>query len=296
MEAEQLKSSSQRWMNAALAAFAEGTESYDFAVHHAGVAAEHLLKAYLAQLHPALIVDGRHFDSLLHATGLASHAAPLTKVKTIGLGEAHERAHRLLRGKITIDKKALEPLADARNGVAHSAIHDSTQAEAVFTICLRLIDPVLEELKVEPAAYWGPYLVLHDKLIDEQVKAERVLIESKLVRARAVFQQRFGHLSSKEQEIVLAAITSQSPRVTMEQEFEKPCPACGSQGWVVGDTSWGEVDEHPVWVVTPHIFTCNACDLEVVGEQLSHLGDLAEEFELDPADYWEPDEDLLRGR
>ncbi|MER5699600.1 hypothetical protein ABT255_60515 [Streptomyces mirabilis] len=47
--------------------------------------------------------------------------------------------------------------------------------------------------------------------------------------------------------------------------------------------------------MTPHIFTCSACDLEVEGEQLLHLGDLAEEFHLDPADYWEPDEDWHRG-
>jgi hypothetical protein len=283
-------------MNAALAAFVEGPESYDFAVHHAGIAAEHLLKAYLAQFHPALIFDGRHFDSLLHATGLGSHAAPLTKIKTIGLAEAHERVLKLLRRKIPIDKKGLEPLTDARNGVAHSAIHDATQAESVFTICLRLIDPVLEELKIAPDDYWGTYLVLHDKLIDEQVKAERVLLEGKLVKARAVFEQRFGHLSDKEREVVLAAITSQGPRITMEQDQEKPCPACGSQGWVVGDTSWGEVDDHVVWVFTPHIFTCTACDLEAEGEQLSHLGDLADEIALDPAEYWEPDEDLLRGR
>jgi hypothetical protein len=45
MLADQLKTSSKRWMTAALAAFSEGPESYDFAVHHAGIAAEHLLKA-----------------------------------------------------------------------------------------------------------------------------------------------------------------------------------------------------------------------------------------------------------
>ncbi|MFF2132433.1 hypothetical protein ACFVW1_45285 [Streptomyces olivochromogenes] len=197
MDAEQLKGSSHRWMNAALATFAEGPESYDFAVHHAGVATEHLLKAYLAGIHPALIVDGRHFDSLLHVTGLGSHARPLTKVKTIGLVDAHERVLKLLPRKIPIDKKALEPLADARNGVAHSAIHDSAQAEAVFTVCLRLVDPVLEELKVDPNSYWGPYLVLHEKRVDEQVRQERVAAEALLVKARSLFDQRFRHMSRR---------------------------------------------------------------------------------------------------
>ncbi|MFF9409901.1 hypothetical protein ACF1B0_30910 [Streptomyces anandii] len=301
MDSEQLKSSSQKWMNAALAAFVEGTESYDFAVHHAGVATEHLLKAYLAGIHPALIVDGRHFDSLLHATGLGSHAAPLTKVKTIGLAEAHERVLRLLPRKIPIDKKALEPLADARNGVAHSAIHDAAQAEAVFTVCLRLVDPVLEELKVDPNGYWGPYRVLHDKLVDEQVRQERVAAEALLVKARSLFEQRFGHMSRKERDVVLAAITSQ-PLITMSREAPKQCPACGSQGWVAGLVNvQGIAGQEGVYLV-PYGFHCAACDLEVSSKLLFHLGDLDEDVLLDddPYDYVGDgppvDEDVYRGR
>jgi hypothetical protein len=301
MESEQLKSSSQRWMNAALAAFAEGPESYDFAVHHAGVATEHLLKAYLAGIHPALIVDGRHFDSLLHATGLGSHAAPLTKVKTIGLADAHERVLKLLPRKIAIDKKALEPLADARNGVAHSAIHDSTQAEAVFTICLRLADPILEELKVDPVSYWGPYRVLHDKLVDEQVRQERVAAEALLVKARSLFEQRFGHMPHRERDVVLATITSK-PMIMMSREAPKTCPACGAQGWVAGEVNVQGVAGQEVVYLIPYGFHCSACDLEVDSKLLPHLGDLDEDITLDddPYDYLgdEPpvDEDIYRGR
>ncbi|MGW5419762.1 hypothetical protein [Streptomyces sp. NPDC003943] len=302
MDSEQLKRSSQRWMSAALAAFVEGPEGYDFAVHHAGIATEHLLKAYLAGIHPALIVDGRHFDSLLHATGLGSHAGPLAKVKTIGLAEAHERVLKLLPKKISIDKKALEPLADARNGVAHSAIHDATQAEAVFTICLRLVDPVLEELKIDPNGYWGPYLVLHHKLVDEQVRKERVAAEALLVKARAMFEQRFGHMSRKERDVVLGAITSQ-PLLTMSREAPKQCPACGSQGWVAGEVN--RYADHTglesVYLV-PYGFHCAACDLEVGSKLLIHLGDLNEDLLLDddPYDYIDDeqpvDEDIIRGR
>ncbi|MFD4395553.1 hypothetical protein [Kitasatospora sp. NPDC058478] len=289
MNAEQLKRSSQRWMDAALAAFVEGPDSYDFAVHHAGVATEHLLKAYLVGLHPALIVDGRHFDSLLHATGLGAHAAPLTKVRTIGLAEAHERVLRLLPRKIPIDRKALEPLADARNGVAHSAIHDSTQAEAVFTICLRLVDPVLEELKIAPTGYWGPYLVLHDKLVDEQVRQERVAAEALLVKARAVFEQRFGHMSRKERDVVLAAITRQ-PMLTAVREEPRECPACGSQGWAAGGVgivrSLGDVGDAPQELYfEPYGFHCAACDLEVGSSLLGHLGDLDQIIFLDDDAY-----------
>ncbi|KNE82407.1 hypothetical protein ADZ36_11210 [Streptomyces fradiae] len=295
-------------MNAALAAFVEGPESHDFAVHHAGVATEHLLKAYLAGMHPALIVDGRHFDSLLHATGLGSHAGPLAKVKTIGLVDAYVRVAKLLPGKIPISKEDLEPLADARNGVAHSAIHDSGRSGAVFTTCLRLVDPVLEELKVDPNSYWGPYLGLHDKLVDEQVRQERVAVESLLVKARSLFEQRFGHMSPTEREVVLAAITSK-PMITMSREAPVKCPSCGSQGWMAGEVEaiyvyeGGQSTVSPGEVLLdPHRFHCAACDLDVGVNLLVHLGDLPRGIFLDADPHYyindEPsvDEDIYRGR
>ncbi|MCF2132218.1 hypothetical protein L1I79_38270 [Strepomyces sp. STD 3.1] len=229
-------------------------------------------------MHPALIVDGKHFDSLLHATGLGSHAGPLTKVKTIGLVDAYLRVDKLLPKKIPISRVDLEPLADARNGVAHSAIHDSTQAEAVFTVCLRLVDPVLEELKVDPNSYWGPYLLLHDKLVDEQVRRERVAAEALLIKARSLFEQRFGHMSRKERDVVLAAITSK-PLVTMSRETPMECPACGSQGWVAGEVDTVHLYEDGGVTISqeevflhPHRFHCAACDLDVGTKLLSHVG------------------------
>ncbi len=238
-------------------------------------------------MHPALIVDGRHFDSLLHATGLGSHAGPLTKVKTIGLVDAYLRVVKLLPRKIPISKEDLEPLADARNGVAHSAIHDSAKSAAVFTACLRLVDPVLEELKVDPNSYWGPYLALHDKLVDEQVRQERVAAEALLVKARSLFKERFGHISPKERDVVLAAITSK-PMITMGREAPVECPACGSQGWMAGEVEAihvhknGQVtiDTKEVFL-SPHGFHCAACDLEVGTKLLVHFSDLPAGIFLD---------------
>lgn len=300
MHAEKLKLSSQRWMTAALTAFAQGADSHDFAVHHAGIAAEHLLKAYLSSLHPALIVEAKDFDSLLHATGHGTHAsAPASRAKTIGLVEAHARVHKILRKQIPVDQRALLPVANARNGVAHSGLHDIAEVQTVFTTCLRLIDPLLTELEIDPEVYWGSYVSLHDRLIEEQVKAVRIQLEGKLARARTLFAQRYGHLAAKEREIVLATITRQSPRY-MEHDEERPCPACGSKGWLMGDTHIDETNE-PVVVFTPYVFACSACDLDVENEELWELGDFAEEVVLDVTVdefyvNWEPDEDLYRDR
>lgn len=186
--AERLKTSSMRWMAAALAAFTKGPEHYDFAVHHAGISAEHLLKAYLASLHPALMVEAKDFNSLLYATGQAAHASvPPSQMKTIGLVEAHARVLKILRKQMPIDQRALLPLANARNGVAHNGLHAFAEVQTVFTTCLRLVDPLLTELKIDPVIYWGPYRPLHDRLIEERAAAARIRLESKLVKARADF-------------------------------------------------------------------------------------------------------------
>jgi hypothetical protein len=288
MDVERLKDSSQRWMTAALDAFSRGPDSYDFAVHHAGIATEHLLKAYLSSLHPALIMEGKDFDSLLHATGHGDHASvPLSRIKTIGLVDAHSRTYRLLRGKIPINQQAFTPLANARNGVAHVSLHEEAEVQTILTICLRLADPVLEELKIDPDAYWGPYRALHDRLIEEQVRQTRIDVETMLVKARSIFQQRFGHLSESERKVVLATITTHSP-IGMDREVPRKCPACDSQGWLAGEVGVGS---EGVYLVT-HVFACSACDLVVEGEMLWHLGDMAGDVPLDddPTEYYDDEE------
>lgn len=300
MDLEQLKASSQRWMAAALTAFAQGPDTYDFAVHHAGIAVEHLLKAYLVSLHPALIVDGRDFDSLLHATGHGAHASkPATRARTIGLMDAHTRVHAVLRARIPIDKRALEPVAEARNGVAHSGTHDAADVQTVFTTCLRLIDPLLTELQIDPATYWGRYTRLHDRLIEERAKATRIQLEGKLAKARATFEQRYEHLSPKERELVLTSATRR-PTSYMEREEERACPVCASTGWLIGDT-YVDRTNGAVVVFVPYIFQCTACDLEIENEEFWEMGDLGDEVILDdpPEDVyadWEPDEDFYSGR
>ncbi|MEY2233531.1 hypothetical protein [Streptomyces sp. BF23-19] len=299
MESEQLKVSSQRWMSGALAAFSQGPESYDFAVHHAGVAAEHLLKAYLANLHPALIAEGQDFNSLLHATGHGTLAsADLSRAKTIGVVEAHKRVHGLLRKQLPIDAKTFLPVAVARNGVAHVGIHDVAEVQTVFTTCLRVIDPLLSELQIDPKTYWGDDKQLHDMLIAKHVEEALIGLESKLVKARAVFAQRYGHLSPKEREVVLATITQPQPSPAHGEHVEQAlCPACGSRGGLVGETHALSSDEGVYFA--PYAFNCSACGLALDGDQ--ELGDLAEEVPIDMTfdEYyadWEPDEDWLRDR
>ncbi|MGW4077940.1 HEPN domain-containing protein [Streptomyces asiaticus] len=293
MDTTHFRDSARRWIHAALDAFSNG--SHAFAVHHAGVAAEHLLKAYLASLHPALIVEGKDFDALLHATGHGAQASiPLSRIKTIGLAEAHFRAYKLLRGRLLVGQRDLIPLANARNGVAHSGIHDFTEVRTVITTCLRLIDALLHELEIHPGGFWGRFTELHNNLMDEQAKEARIELESALAKARANFERSFGHLRSKHRARVLATITRRPPGY-LEHDVPADCPACGSQGWLGGDIHVDASDPaFPSVVFVPYLFDCLACGLDIEGEPFRELSDLSAEIDLEkrPEDFYHSGKEL----
>ncbi|MFG2159774.1 hypothetical protein [Streptomyces olivaceus] len=295
MDAERLAGSSRKWMTAAFAAFSDGPSSEDMAVHHAGVATEHLLKAFLVSLHPTLIVDAKDFNSMLYATG---HGALLqvrgAQVKTIQLGEAYDRVQKILKGKIP-PKPKVWPLADARNGVAHCGYHDRAEVNVVFTDCITVIDQLLVELAIGPD-YWGDYKALHDKLLGEGVEAARVRLEGKLARARRVFEERYGHIDEKDRELVLTTVARvTTPGFIGEYSAPAACPACSSQGLLMGHSSVDE--ERWAVVLTPHIFRCFVCDLRLELAELDLLvvplgGDV--DLDASPEDFYsefEPDED-----
>jgi hypothetical protein len=93
--AAQLGESAPRFARDALAALSSG-DNVGFALY-AATSLEHLLKSFLASRHPALIVEAKNFDSLLHACGQDAIAnTPRDKVKTISAAESLDRAARLL--------------------------------------------------------------------------------------------------------------------------------------------------------------------------------------------------------
>ncbi|MER5570330.1 hypothetical protein ABT083_29620 [Streptomyces goshikiensis] len=156
----------------------------------------------------------------------------------------------------------------------------------------------LSALQIDPKTYWGDYGQLHDMLIAKHIEEALIDLESKLVKARAIFAQRYGHLSPKEREVVLATITRPQPSPTHGEHVEKAlCPACGSRAGLIGETHVLAGDEFVTFA--PYAFACSACSLDLDGDD--ELGDLAEEGPIDmPIDEyyadWEPDEDMYRDR
>lgn len=240
MDATRLQASSQRWMTTGLAAFSEGDHSFDFAVHHLGVALEHLLKAYLASLHPALVTEASDFDSLLHATGHGNRARPpSTRTKTIGLALAFNRVKKLLPRQITVTDSEFEPVLAARNGVAHAAHFDPDEVRAVLTTCVRIADPTLAELGASPEQYWGDYLQLRDQLVDEHATELRVIVAVKMAKAKAVYLRRINGLASEQRRRLVAEVCAANPYSSDDDE-RMSCPVCEGYGRLHGiaDIAW----------------------------------------------------------
>jgi hypothetical protein len=176
MDKTSLVASAQRQMSRAMSAWC--TSDNDMAVLHAGIGTEHLLKALLAARHPSLLVDGRDFNSLLHAAGQSTYAAsPGTKVKTIGALDAFKRAAALIT--MPIKERDLDPLLTARNGVAHLGAHDDAVTHDALAVAVTVADAALADLQEDIPAFWGPWadtrLDLEEMQRDAQIAAEQAL-------------------------------------------------------------------------------------------------------------------------
>jgi hypothetical protein len=288
-------------MQSALEAFGRG-ESLDFAVHHSGVALEHLLKAYLCSLHPALAIDAHHLQSLLHALNLADRSTiHESRAKTIGLAEAFTRTRDLLPGKITVTKDEFEPVLAARNGIAHAGVHDPNQERLVVTTCIRIATPVLDELDQTPTGYWGHYCKLVEQLVNQHATDLQLRVEAKIGQARRAFHQRFDREPATHRASVIAALSATNPINSDYDEHDDQinCPACEGRGWLHGTTNvdWNYVDEgktRPVVMFYADRFACSVCSLHLEGDELEEAGlePRSYLFDEDPHDHVWPDEDL----
>jgi hypothetical protein len=127
-----------------MAAYARPKPDNDFAVHHVAVALEHLAKAYLCSLHPALIAAS-DFDSLLHLVDQGAYATKRAhRVRTIGMAEANQRVRQLLKTAYPYDgNPSSDPVLAARNGVAHAGLWPPEEARRVLALAVRRVDAIL---------------------------------------------------------------------------------------------------------------------------------------------------------
>ena len=187
--ADPLADSAPRFARDALEALSAG-DAVGFALY-AATSLEHLLKCYLARKHPALVVDGKHVDSLLHACG--QEAAAETKrdqVRTISGVESLERVARFLPLIGSSDREILVQLFGVRNGAVHLA--NTASVDRFVLPFLRVSELLREALVLERGDYWGEYVNLADSTIEEHVEAA----DLKAKAAVGAAKERFADAST----------------------------------------------------------------------------------------------------
>ena len=310
---EALEESAARYARRAVRAYLDGAWGDFFA--DAGVALEHLAKALLASYHPTLVVGGSgrgaDFLGLLRVLGFAHRVPPSAgPLRTIGCTEAVGRVEVLLP-HIRRWRKELQAIIEARNGVLHLAHVDAVQASTALTALAHACEAILDGLSNESDPFWGEYAEAVRALTSQKASEAEQRVATKLAQARVRFADRFNGDDKSPALVAIRAVhRARAVRGPEEQEIE--CPACGTTGVLDGYT---EVREEADWDhdgeagyvsgvslilhFFPAAFRCAACDLVLEDAELSAAG-IDDEWELDeevdPADYYEPDEDILRGR
>ncbi|MEV0602287.1 hypothetical protein AB0I82_23710 [Streptomyces sp. NPDC050315] len=300
MDSQTLVSSAKRWMHAGLDAFARDTD-LDFAVHHFGVATEHALKAFLASYHPALVADPNDFAGLLHATGHGVLAnTGMTNTKTVSAALAFQRCNSLLKPPLPFSKEKFQTFLNARNGVSHLGVHEKNEVRQHLVTSIRIVDRLLSELTVSRELFWGDYRELHDELLQERADDLKLAYQRKVAVARRVFSALDPQIGAYD----LGRIAAIYGLADEEEELAQ-CPVCGRSGRLTGmhsverrdDVNRSDDDEDWVVILYPLNFTCPTCQLDL-GSEFFELAGLPSAVPTahDPADWWEPDEDLDRGR
>ncbi|MFD4977467.1 hypothetical protein [Streptomyces sp. NPDC058424] len=133
--------------------------NHAFAVLHAGVGCEHILKALLCRHDPLLISEKGDQSLRFHSLGFgnAQGVKPLSEAKTIGIVEAFRTATIVMNGRMPIDERTFRPFADSRNGVAHSAYLNDQGVREVVELGLAVVEAVRAELRLDSTAFWGEY-------------------------------------------------------------------------------------------------------------------------------------------
>ena len=300
--ASQLAESAPRFARDSLAALSTD-DDVGFALY-AATSLEHLLKCYLARKHPALIVEARNLDSLLHACGQDAVARTTRdKVKTISAAESLERAARFLP-LIASHSKSLEQLFDVRNGAVHLA--DSSSIQPFVLPFLKASEQIREALALDRDNYWGEYITVADSTLREHVAAAELKAAAAVGAAKAAFSKRFGGLDDASRSAGIAALEPDTFKGYEEQPAT--CPACGSTALAAGtvETEWRyEDDGHDGFIPTldatffAETLRCAICGLTLNDDdELRAAGvERAWSVEVDPEHFIEePDEDYWRNR
>jgi hypothetical protein len=306
---DELLDSAMRFARMALHAFLE--REFALFLLYAGIALEHLAKAYLASVNPAYLAEPKSFTSLLHITGQGTHAkGDRSAMKTISLTEALKRANYFI-GALGNLLDELDVVIDVKNGVAH--VGQDVQrgvAERALVPFLKACDALLGPLGLARGHFWKDLTELVETRISEAAQAADIRATEALAAARLRFKSRYAEIEDEMRNAMLKLVEEGYQVEEYEQDLID-CPACGRRAQVVGSTEvvdwkpdydrddFGDtyiVGMYPTVMFYPARLECHCCGLRLDGEDELRSARIERSWQLedvDPAafaDEYEPDD------
>lgn len=304
MDRRQLLASAKDFADRALKAHTE--DDAKFVLFSAAISLEHLCKAYLCDMNPALLMEIRNgqFDSLLHLTGYGIKARKLDSPRTISAREALARIERLLPG-LAISKERLAQLIDVRDGVVHLGYLTEKDTREILAAYLRLSNGIYDELDVAKSDRWGRYEELVESLISESISEIERDVRRRMVAAKLRNDALLRAIPSAQHEAVMRARQSEVARILTrsdEQAVDVACPVCENKG----ASYLGEIEsryeicadltvlhhECFIMILHPRSFVCGACELKLDGQDEIVFSGLPASWQIgkcmNPHEYYEP--------
>jgi len=294
LTADALFAKSQVYIRRGFRAQTDGdTEEYQL---WASLALELLGKAALSKVHPALVADPQHFQSLFAACG--RQLSP--DIKTIGAKTLFERLTHTEKRFDSRHQKFCEQMALRRNAELHSgeSPFSGMPAEAwerefwgaVETI-LRMQDHSLESwIGAESAK--APA-----EIIQQAEEALRWAVMNRITRCKDDFKSKYQDPKRRQQAIEASKNLTWND-YTWDGRSRATCPACGGTAFV-GGTLWDEkvVDTDPGWSANDETgeygeppmetvrktfnveaFACPVCALRLYGTKEIAAASIPDEF------------------
>lgn len=294
LEHDPLYAKSQVYIRRGLRAqAAKDTEEYQL---WASLALELLGKAALANVHPALVADPTHYQSLFAACG--RQLSP--DIKTITAKTLFERLSHIEKGFDARHQKFCEQLALRRNAELHSGESPFSDmcAEAWAREFWGAVELVLK-MQGESLESW---LGAEDSktpatILEQAEEAMQWAVKHRIDRCKQDFERK--HQDPKKRALILEDTKQfrywQWPftQISGEGIDKAECPACQAIGMRSGSL-WNEEisdDQDPddpsvEWVDLTYVtedFVCPTCSLRLFGAKEIQAGGLPEEYTMSEA-------------
>jgi hypothetical protein len=245
----------------------------------ASLALELLGKAALAKIHPSLVVDPNHYESLFAASGINVS----TDIKTIGAGTLYRRLGHLSKHFDTKVKEFCDAISLRRNAELHSGELPFHQMllDAWEGRYWQAADIIAAMLNSSLDEWIGAGLAKAPKeLLKAAAEAARQAAAKRVEQAKEYFLAR----PKKEREAALAISQTRHAyhypnmfRLVSDREWEAECPACTGKAFLAGveygeevldtllsEDGWEEEVEKQYGAEE---FRCPTCDLHLDSRQ-----------------------------